>query len=170
MGRREYSSPLQGSIDQLQETIDEVEAAVQGIDEVVTELKNTDIAQLATTVANLKVQNNSVGYTDFDIGSPAQNTWYTALNVASASGVLTRLSGYTGGVIAKLEIRITIDGVAQPIIVNSNNNLSRAMRYETNKIIDAILFVKFKTSLLIEVRTTEATTPRLTVAMDWGRF
>lgn len=83
MGREQYSSPEA-------EAIGRIETAVDDLDTVVQELKNTDIANLSTEVANLEFSNENIVHVNaisLDVTGAGSLLYvgYTPTNTTSAN-------------------------------------------------------------------------------------
>lgn len=90
-------------------------------------------------------------------------TYYTVLNLTSGRGILSRVvlttaSGISGN--SNLQVRVTIDGVANTLSTSFNNyafglnHSNTAGSAEAEKSIDLFLNTNFYNSLQVEIYTT----------------
>lgn len=108
-----------------------------------------------------------------------QNTWYTLLSVTSGTGILNRIV-FTNDIAAnnQLEIRITVDGVANTLASPANLIYSRALVHNNTAgspgsnnspfgyFYDAPIY--FYTSLTVEIRHTNVSSCTFDACCDYS--
>lgn len=168
MGRPEYSNPLTPLIDEVKELVNDVKDAVLQIEGQVEEIKNTDIALVASKVSAIRTNTIKYRTTEFS-QTLSDGTWYTALEVAGA-GKLHRVSLVISsgtGSLGSSQIRIVTDGDAYVTVPASH---ARNLRTDSNTVKSADLLpnVQFNSSLLIQVMSTVSISTATSI--DWGLF
>jgi hypothetical protein len=127
------------------------------------------VSTFPTAVSTPPIQPTKPNYLNYNNASPTVGTWYTALDVTSGSGKISRISASTqvmsGGFpfwdAVYTEVKITVDGVATtvtpPISSNIQGNilgLQRADGISGASFIDFIGEICFKSTAKIEIRLT----------------
>jgi len=105
--------------------------------------------------------------------NPTANVYYTALDVSGGSGNLTRVSAtcVTGTDNATLKVKITVDGniLEDTTFASGNGNSSYGLGgSDRGKFKDCIFNISFKSSLKVEVGTTESGKNGLSCVVNYG--
>ena len=101
--------------------------------------------------------------------STSSGTWYTALDITSGSGLLTAI--YLFDREEKAELKVTIDGGTARTFI-SGTDFKRALRRTSSDSYEIMFypFVKFNSSLKIELRHTHTGSISLGCDGDYGLF
>lgn len=102
------------------------------------------------------------GIADINLSSASANTWYIVVDI-TGKGVLYRIQGSTGQSNNYLQIRVTLDGVSYTL---SSTLVARLIGDGLG--FEAMMYIKFASSLKVEVQHTYSSSTALTGIVDYG--
>jgi hypothetical protein len=110
----------------------------------------------------------TIGTADLFQGASSPNTWYTVIDI-TGKGVLYRSSGYIASVNSSyLELKITVDGTSYTW--DSTSAIFSRSFAKNNVSMDIVANVRFKSSLKVEIRQTNAAAQDIYGSVDYGLF
>lgn len=140
MGREVYSSPEA-------EAIANIDTAVAVLEIVVDELKNTDVANIATEIANLDIWENYDKDVIALVDHPLTTSNRDVMNVSGGAGMLKNMTVYTNQI---TYITLTLDGV---VVMND----SRIKGNDGNDSATVNFDLTYSTSCRLQMRLGSAT-------------
>ncbi len=144
MGRPQYSSPEAEAIAQIDQSVQDIEVAVDELDVVVQELKDTDIANIATEIQNLDMwENYTKQVIDFDVNLNISS--FTS--VVSASGAPGMLKDIVLRVQEFSFMNLYIDGV---LVIDNLDIINDSDTDRTNLPFD----ITYETSFDFQMKTS----------------
>lgn len=118
MAREEYSDPTSEAVGRIETQVDEIEV-------LVTEIKETDLANLEENIYT-PLKYKPFVYNFYGVLAQA-STWQEVINITGVGYVTTAVATATAATSGKLGVRITIDGVEMMSNYGFNSNPSHGM-------------------------------------------